>query len=270
MTKREELDLFISKANELIESKYILADVRIANLLKSIAGSETLIAIFRNCLTDFNYEQAKSKYLGKSKFLSSDKGELITPDRSGELLAFTLCLLNEIDAKSLDFGEFLNKYCYQDGSFSSSYTEFIERLIKPFKNAVVLLMDGVISGNVQDPEEAFCEKIKEREQKEKELIDKKLKEEELSKKTFGENVKKIKKLLLADKNKINNKKIKEYKKEEMLLSIDMLANVLDSMEKDAVFYALVCYKNVMKSYSLSLFSNRKKVQKLTRAVLNEI
>ena len=97
-----------------------------------------------------------------------------------------------------------------------------------------------------------------------------LKEEELSKKTYGENVKKIKDLLLADKNKINRKKIKENKKEEMLLSIDMLANVLDSMEKDAVYYALVCYKNVMKSYRFSLISKSKKVQKLTKAVLNEI
>ena len=66
MTKKEELELFLERADEFINSKYILADVKIINLLKSIAQSETLLAIFKNCLTDFDYQQAKKKYLVKS------------------------------------------------------------------------------------------------------------------------------------------------------------------------------------------------------------
>ena len=34
MTKREELDLFVIRINEFIDSKYILADIKIVNLLK--------------------------------------------------------------------------------------------------------------------------------------------------------------------------------------------------------------------------------------------
>ena len=41
LTKREELDLFLERAQEFIDSKYILADIKIVNLLKSIANSKT-------------------------------------------------------------------------------------------------------------------------------------------------------------------------------------------------------------------------------------
>ena len=77
MSKQEELDLFLVRADELIESKYIVADIKIVNLLKSIASSETLLAVFKNCLTDFDFEAAKKKYFVKSEFLSDEKGEFI-------------------------------------------------------------------------------------------------------------------------------------------------------------------------------------------------
>ena len=61
MGKREELNLFLERADELISSKYILADIKIVNILKAIAGSETLIALFKSCLANFDYEDAKKK-----------------------------------------------------------------------------------------------------------------------------------------------------------------------------------------------------------------
>ena len=48
MGKNEELALFVAKADELIDSKYIIADIKILGLLKSIAASDTLVAIFKN------------------------------------------------------------------------------------------------------------------------------------------------------------------------------------------------------------------------------
>ncbi len=99
MTKREELELFLKRTDEFIDAKYILADVKIINVLKTIASSETLIALFKNCLTDFDYHQAKKNYLVKSKFLTDDKGEFILPPNSRELLAFIFNILMDIDAK---------------------------------------------------------------------------------------------------------------------------------------------------------------------------
>ena len=93
MTKREELDLFLLRADEFIEGKYILADVKIINLLKAIAGSDTLLAIFKNCLDGFDYETAKNKYLLESKVLSENRGEFVLPQNTRELLALIFNLL---------------------------------------------------------------------------------------------------------------------------------------------------------------------------------
>ena len=63
MTRQEELELFNLKSNELIECQYILADIKIVGLLKAIACSETLVAILKNCLSDFDFEEAKKKLI---------------------------------------------------------------------------------------------------------------------------------------------------------------------------------------------------------------
>ena len=88
LTKQEELQMFSKCADEFIDSKYILADIKIMNLLKSIAQSETLVALFRNCLKDFDFESAKKKYLVKADYMSDNHGEFIIPPNSRELLSF--------------------------------------------------------------------------------------------------------------------------------------------------------------------------------------
>ncbi len=272
MEKREELALFLERAEEFIDGKYILADIKIVNLLKTIVASETLLAIFKNCLADFNFEQAQKKYLVKSKYLSTDKGEFILPTSSRELLAFTFTLLAEIDAKRIDFGQFINKYFYEDGSFSAGYSAFINSLIKPFRNSVKLIMESVIDGKVEDPIEAFT-KEEERRAKEKEEQEKRQqKEKELSKKVYGESIKQIKKFLLDDKTKIKNKsaKLKERLVEETLLVIDMLANVIESDDKDAIMYAYISYKYVAKAHPILFFNRIKKIEKLIKDVINEL
>ena len=131
LTKREELNAFLEKADELIEGNYILADIKIAGLLKTIASSDTLLAIFGNCLSGFDYAAAKKKYLVGSKYLPGEKGEFIMPASQRDLLAFVFTLLVDIDAKRVDFGDFLNKYFYEDGSFSSGYAAFINAKKNP-------------------------------------------------------------------------------------------------------------------------------------------
>ena len=270
MTKREELDLFLASAQDFIDSKYILADIKIVNLLKSIAGSDTLIALFKNCLTDFNYEDAQKKYLVKSPYLSSDKGEFVLPPNTKDLLALTINLLADFDSKRVNMGAFLNKYFYVDGSCASGYDAFINAIIIPFVSAVKSLMESVIDGKLQDPVEALTEQENKRQ---KELEEQKIlqeKEAEIAKKSYGEAVKKIKEILLKDKQKVKDKNFTEDKKEEMLLVIDMLANAITSEDRDAIIYAFVAYKFMAKAHSVLFFKRAKKVFKLLKDVLNGI
>ena len=270
MTKKEQLDLFLEKANELIESKYILADIKIVGLLKAIASSDTLMAIFKNCLTDFDRDVAERKYLVKSPYLSADKGEFVLPSSSKELLAFTFTLLVDFDAKRVEMSGFLNKYFYVDGSFASGYDAFINAMIRPFVKAVKTLMDSVIEGKLQDPVEALCQMES---QKAKELAEEQErleKDKELSKKVYGENIKKIKEILLKDKQKLKAKKMDEEKRQEMLLVIDMLANAVTSDDRDAIIYAFVAYKFMTKAHKFLFLCRAKKVFKLLKGVLNGI
>ncbi len=270
MTKAQELNIFIEKADDFINAKYILADIKMVNLLKSIASSETMVALFKNCLTDFDYEKAKQKYLVKSQYLSHDKGEFVLPPNTKEILAFIFSVLVEIDAKSIDLNTFVNKYFYVDGSFSSAYEAFINSMIKPFKNSVKILMERVLEGSVQDPLEALTEEENRRARLKEEEIVRAEKEKELMQKAYGQCVKKIKELLLTDKQNIRKKKKDENKKEELLLVVDMLANVIESEDKDAIEYAFIAYKYVAKVHKLLFLGRVRKLKKLIKEIVNAI
>ncbi|MBQ8427187.1 MAG: hypothetical protein IJX16_05465 [Clostridia bacterium] len=267
MTIREELDAFIERADELIDSKYILADIKIVNLLKTIASSDTLLALFKNCLTDFDYSLAQKKYFVKSRYLSSDKGEFILPPNSRELLAFIFNVLVDIDAKRIDFATFLNKYFFVDGSFSAGYDAFITAMIKPFKNSVKMLMDSVLEGKLQDPVEALVEE-EERRAKQKEIEEKEtLKEKELLEKAYGTSIKKIKDLLTVDKQKVKKSKFSETEQKDIILIIDMLANVIESEDKDAIDYAFIAYKYMAKVHKIIFFGRVKKITALIKDIV---
>ena len=270
MSTQEELNLFLQRTDELIEGKYILADIKIVNLLKSIAVSKTLLALFENCLRNFDYASAKNKYLVKNKYLSDEKGQFVAPASSRELLAFVFNVLMDADSKRIELGDFVNKYFYEDGSFSSAYANFIGAMIKPFKEAVKIIMEGVIEGKLQDPLDALteAEEREAREKAEKERIDQENKE--LSKKAYGESVLKIKEILLADKTKVKESKKDDKEKQEIVLIIDMLANVVTSEDTDAIDYAFTAYKYMTKVYKFNFIGRVKKISKLLKDVYNEL
>lgn len=270
MTKREELDLFLERADDLVGGKYILADIKIVNLLKAIAASDTLLALFKNCLDEFDYEAAKKKYLIRSQYLSADKGEFILPPNSRELLAFIFNVLMDIDGKRIVLSEFLDKYFYEDGSCCASYTAFINAMIKPFRNTIKIIMESVIEGRLQDPVEALVEEERKKDIEKEENEKLKQKEKELSKKTYGESIKKIKELLLTDKTRLKETRLDATVKDEITLVIDMLANVIESDDKDAIEYAFVAYKYVAKAYKFRFFGRVKKISALLKDIVNEL
>lgn len=270
MSKQEELQVFLEANEDLINSKYILSEIKIVNVLKSIASSETILALFKNSMVNFDYAVAKEKYLVKNKLFSGDRGEFVCPTNARELLAFVLSLLMDIDAKRINFGEFLNKYFFEDGSYSASFSQFVQNVIRPFCDTVKTLMQSVIEGKLQDPLEALVEQeerlAKEKlEQERQAQIDK-----ELSQKAYGESVKSIKEILLADKTKVKLKNIKENEKEQIILVIDTLANAIQSDEKDKIIYSYVAYRYMAKAHRFIFFGRAKKVGRLLKDVLNAI
>lgn len=269
MEKREELNLFIARVDELIESKYVLADIKISNLLKGIVSLESIYALFKSCLIDFDYETAKKKYLVSAPYLMDNKGEYLLPNKSKELLAFTLNVLTDMDSGTISLAEFLDKYFYEDGSYISSYSSFINKMIKPFKSAVKLIMDSVLEGKIEDPIEVIS-RAEELAEKSRKLEEEKEKEDRNSAaKLGGESKASLKEILLNYKKNIKERKrLKNGVKEELVLVIDKLANSIDGGNVDEINYSFIAYKNSVKLHPVIFFSKKRKVKKLVGDILN--
>ncbi len=137
-TGREQIDLFLRRCDELMQSKFIIADTKIGELLQAIAASDLLYAFFRDVTGNFDYPAAKSKYMNYAPYGKTQK-KLLFPEDPAERLAFVFCLLMEFDNKTLDLGKFLQEYFYEDGSFYESFYAFCNQVIKPFRNAVKIM-----------------------------------------------------------------------------------------------------------------------------------
>ena len=167
-------------------------------------------------------------------------------------------------------GAYLNKYFYEDGSCSAGFASFIKNMIIPFKNAVKTLMESVINGELQNPVSALTEK-NERLKKEKaeEKIEKE-KEKELLKKSYGENVRILKEILLPYKEKTNNLKLKEEDKNEIIYLLSRMVSAAEKGNKEDLEFALITFKYLTKCRKLLFFGKAKKISKIIREIINAI
>ncbi len=134
--KNAEIERFLSACSDLISGKFILADSKIGDILKAVAASPELTGLF-NAVTDgFDYPAAKAMYLKYPAEPHSSRGAAYLPTDRKEILAFVFCLLVEFDSGKMKFNDFLLRYFYEDGSYTASYTLFVGRMIRPFRDIV--------------------------------------------------------------------------------------------------------------------------------------
>ena len=97
-----ELIPFNTACDEFILGKYILADIKIASILKIIADDEKLKNIISSCIDDYDFNAAFSL---ASK--ENNKGFVLTlPTNEKEIIAFVYNLLYRFDNKVYDFYDF--------------------------------------------------------------------------------------------------------------------------------------------------------------------
>ena len=171
--------------------------------------------------------------------------------------------------KRIDFAKFIDKYFYVDGSFSAGYAAFLDSMIKPFGNTVKILMENIITGDLQDPLEAFLEEEERKLKKEKAREAAKQREKERSQKSYGESLKALRQMLLEDKTKVNKLKNEDLKK-ELSLVIDTFGSALESNDKDALLYSYTAYKYMVKAKFLFFFLRYFKVNKYFKELINAI
>ena len=135
--KTAKMQRFFTACDELISGKFILADTKIGELWRAVATCEELKGLFAAVTDGFDYPAAKKAYL-KPPEQSSRKvrGEAFLPAERSQILAFVFCLLVEFDNGSMKFNDFLLRYFYEDGSYTASYSLFVNRMIRPFRDIV--------------------------------------------------------------------------------------------------------------------------------------
>jgi len=124
---------FISSVDGLINGKFILADIKISNILKMIADNPSLYAFIKNCLIDFSFDKELSRAEVKNRF---NNGEFKLPMEKNKIVAFVFCLLVECDAKRIDFYGFINSNFKSDKN-GSEYANFAKTILVPFKEIVI-------------------------------------------------------------------------------------------------------------------------------------
>ena len=134
-TRREQIDAFLKKCDEVMQSKFIIADTKIGELLQCIVSSDLLYAFFREVTKNFDYDAAREKYMNYTP-AGGTHMQLLFPEDPAERLAFVFCLLADFDSGAIDLGQFLRTYFYDDGSVYGSFYAFSNQVIKPFRNAV--------------------------------------------------------------------------------------------------------------------------------------
>lgn len=133
MTK-ENIDVnlkdFADACDKMSQSKFIMIDKRISDVLKTIAKSDEIFDYIKDCMINFNFEK-------EWKLATARMGMLLIPEEPRKFVAFVFVLLNCLDDKKLNASDFLSKYFSKSESQAGPYNEFCQAVIQKFKSLVV-------------------------------------------------------------------------------------------------------------------------------------
>ncbi len=133
MAQINELIPFNTACDEFVAGKYILADLKIASILKIIASDDKLKDIISSCLDTYDFNTSFNRAVREEK----DQLILNAPSNDKDIIAFVFSLLYRFDNKSFDFYEFLSKFYKNPAEVQGKeFYNFANALIIPFKNAV--------------------------------------------------------------------------------------------------------------------------------------
>lgn len=151
---KQQVKTFLEKCEEVKSCKFIMATTKIRDLLKVIVNSSELYSLFRKVCENFNYTEAKRKYLITVSNSVINKSYVVLPEILGERLAFIFCLLADFDNDSLNFNSFLQCYYTEDGSYFSSYHAFCDQIIVSLQQIIAeVYKDEIVSGFVSEGSE---------------------------------------------------------------------------------------------------------------------
>lgn len=128
-----KIKVFLDTCNEFLTGKFILADIKIAKILKAIAESSDIYDLLAECLINFDFDSE----FKKCSYVKTAQGDTFNlPVESYKLIPLVFNILVKLDSKALDLNEFLRDNFAGIFNQNEQYAAFGRTLILPFRDAV--------------------------------------------------------------------------------------------------------------------------------------
>ena len=120
----DSLDVFVKRCDEMMTSRFIVADAKVRNILKSIAASRRLLSVFAHAAKTFDFDVEFDKAI----VIEDGKKLINLPQDPLAYLAFVYSLLWEIDGKNIDLHKLLDEY-YAIGQNINDYYQYFNKVV---------------------------------------------------------------------------------------------------------------------------------------------
>lgn len=137
MEYTEGMNAFVAILEDMAASPVVMSAKKIKSLLKCIAYYDELRAVVDIAKDDFDFEETMSRCYVEVGSAASFRMPMGTKDK----VAVVVSLLLEFDQGKRDFYDFLTK-CFPDDSAVDSYIQFCIKVLRPFKEAMLSLIEN--------------------------------------------------------------------------------------------------------------------------------
>lgn len=134
---RNYVAMFNHACDEVIQSKYIIAEGKISALLQTIAGNKYLYEFFKNAVDGYDF----AREYKKSLIANDSRYSLALPTNPVKLTAYVFCLLLDFDTRQMLLKDFLHDVFYSELGANVEYERFVIDIIVPFKRCVNKLLN---------------------------------------------------------------------------------------------------------------------------------
>ena len=140
------LSAFLSACDDMMSSKFLLAERKISAILATIAEHERLLSLFQQALKGYN-RQVEWK---KSVVTVGGRNKLVLPQTQTKLMAYAFCLLMELDTGKRSLRDTLDEFFFHTNP-NEEFVLFCKTVIAPFKDVTeYLFINGVDSFEEED------------------------------------------------------------------------------------------------------------------------
>ncbi len=130
--QNQEIQSFLDCCDELASCKFLIAEHKIQKLLATLASTSPVCELVADCLEQFNRDREFMR-----AFVQDERGvfHCYMPDEEYKVISIVFCVLADVDAGKLDFGDFVKRF-FSDDDQMSPYENFVDKMVIPFKNLI--------------------------------------------------------------------------------------------------------------------------------------